>query len=122
MKNQPIKTDSITGAATSDSLVETCGPSFSTTRPAKKFVRYWASVVDRLREDRNPQYYDLQNLMQIRGRVPVEQGTINPYEEVNFTLDCFERIGYLKVEKFDPPKMLEGAGLVENRKIIFLKP
>jgi hypothetical protein len=54
--------------------------------------------------------------------VPVEQGNINPYEEVNFTLDCLERIEYLKVEKFDPPQMLDGAGLVENRKIIFLRP
>lgn len=60
--------------------------------------------------------------MQVRGRIPVEQAGIDPFEEVFFTLDCLERIGNLKVEKFDPPRMLEGAGLVENRKIIFLNP
>lgn len=59
--------------------------------------------------------------MQVRGRTPVEQGSIDPYEEVFFTLDCLERIGYLKIEKFDPPRMV-GGRLGENRKIIFLKP
>lgn len=121
MKNPPAKTVSNTGATPSPSLVERCGPSFTTKRPAAKFVPYWASHVNRLREERNIQYHDLENLMQVRGRIPVEMGMINPYEELNFTLDCLERIGYLKVEKFDPPRMI-GGGLVENRKIIFLQP
>jgi hypothetical protein len=116
MKNPPVKTAPTTG------LVEACGPSFTTKRPAAKFVPYWANVVNSLRENRTPQFHDLQNLMQVRGRIPVEQAGIDPFEEVSFTLDCLERIGTVKVEKFDPPRMLEGAGLVENRKIIFSNP
>lgn len=114
-KNPPVKVVSTPG------LVETCGPSFSTKRPAVKFVPFWASVVNTLRENRNVQFYDLENLMQVRGRIPVEMGMISPYEEIFFTLDCLERIGYLKVEKFDPPRMLSGT-VVENRKIIFSDP
>jgi hypothetical protein len=90
-------------------------------RPAAKFVRYWASILNQLRDERNIQYHDFENLMQVRGRIPVEMGMINPYEELNFTLDCLERLGYLRTEKIDPPRML-GGGLVENRRIVFLTP
>jgi len=121
MKNPPVKTVPTSGTPASAQLVESCGPSFTTKRPAAKFVPYWASTVNRLREERNTQHHDLENLMQVRGRTPVEMGMIDPYEELNFTLDCLERIGYLKIEKFDPPRMI-GGGLVENRRIIFLKP
>lgn len=113
--NPPAKTVSNTRP-----LVETCGPSFTTKRPAAKFVPYWASVVETLRQQRNIQYHDLENLMQVRGRTPVEMGMIDPFEEVFFTLDCLERIGYLKMEKFDPPRNLSGT--IDNRKIIFSDP
>jgi hypothetical protein len=116
-KNPPVKIVAATG------LVETCGPSFTTQRPAHKFVSYWASQVEALRNNRNAQYQDLQNLLQVRGRTPVDQGSIDPFEEIFFTLDCLERIGYLKVEKFDPPRNLVGFySLVENRKILFSDP
>lgn len=120
-KNPPARIVYTAGTPASAQLVEACGPSFTTKRPAAKFVPYWASNVNRLREERNIQYHDLENLLQVRGRIPVEMGMINPYEELNFTLDCLERIGYLKTEKIDPPRMI-GGGLVENRRIIFLKP
>lgn len=119
--NPPAKTVSSTGTTSSPSLVERCGPSFTTKRPAVKFVPYWASQVEKLRTERNIQHHDLEHLMQVRGRIPVEMGMIDPYEELNFTLDCLERIGYLKVDKFDPPRMI-GGGLVENRKIILSNP
>lgn len=120
-KNPPAKTVSTAGTTPSAKLVEACGPSFTTTRPAVKFVPYWASHISRLQTERNIQHRDLRNLMQVRGRRPVEESGIDPFEEVFFTLDCLERIGYLKTEKIDPPNMIE-ATLVENRKIIFLQP
>lgn len=120
-KNPPAKTVSTAGTTASAQLVEACGPSFTTKRPAAKFVPYWASHVSRLREERNIQHHDLQNLLQVRGRIPVDAAGIDPYEEVNFTLDCLERIGYLKTEKIDPPIMY-GGRQIENQRIIFLKP
>jgi len=120
-KNPPAMTVSNTGAAASAPLVEACGPSFTTRRPAARFVSYWTSHIIRLRQERNTQFHDLRNLMQVRGRTPIEMAGIDPYEEVFFTLDCLERIGYLKTEKIDPPNMIP-ATLVENRRIIFLQP
>ena len=122
MKNPPSKTVSNASTTTSAPLVETCGPSFTTKRPAAKFVSYWASQVNRLREERNVQHHNLQNLMQVRGRTPVAEAGINPFEEINFTLDCLERIGYLKTEKIDPPNNMIPGTVVENRRIIFLTP
>jgi hypothetical protein len=121
-KNPPAMTISTAGTTPSAKLVEACGPSFTTRRPAAKFVPYWASHVSRLREERNIQHHDLQNLLQVRGRIPVEAASIDPFEEINFTLDCLERIGYLKTEKIDPPNNMIPGTLVENRKIIFLQP
>lgn len=40
MKNPPVKTISNTGNVALDRLVEACGPSFTTKRPAPKFVPY----------------------------------------------------------------------------------
>jgi hypothetical protein len=124
-KNPPAKTVSTAGTTASSKLVEACGPSFTTTRPAEKFVPYWASQISRLQQERNIQHHDLQNLMLVRGRAPVDAGGIDPFEEINFTLDCLERIGYLKTEKNDSPNnVVKGVigPVVENRKIIFLKP
>lgn len=103
------------------SLVETCGPSFSTKRLAKEFVPHWASKIETLRTGRNIQYHDLENLFEVYGRGLVSMAGVNPYEELDFTLDCLERIGYLKVQKYDPPRTLPGRG-VENRRIIFSDP
>ena len=120
-KNPPVQTSPSVDTPASVPLIARCGPSFSTKRPAAKFLRYWASTLNQLRDDRNIQYHDFENLMQVRGRIPVEMGMINPYEELNFTLDCLERLGYLRTEKIDPPRMIVG-GQVENRRIIFLTP
>jgi hypothetical protein len=120
-KNPPAKIVYTGGPPASAQLVEACGPSFTTQRPAAKFVPYWIAQVKKLPQERNIQHHDLRNLMQVRGRRPVEESGINPFEEVNFTLDCLERIGYLKTEKIDPPDTIE-ATLVGNRRIIFLQP
>jgi hypothetical protein len=125
MKNPPAKTVSTGGNPVTAQLVEVCGPSFITKRPAGKFVSYWANHIVQLSGDRNIQHHDLQNLLQVRGRVPVDAGGIDPFEEINFTLECLERIGYLTTEKIDPPNnVVKGVigPVVENRKIVFLKP
>lgn len=121
-KNPPAKTGSTSGNTTSAQLVDACGPSFTTKRPAAKFVPYWASLVSQLREERNSQYHDLQNFIQIRGRIPVDAAGIDPYEEISFTLDCLEKIGYVRMEKTDPPIMITlGGKQVDNQKIVYLR-
>ena len=120
-KNPPVQTSPSVDTPASVTLVERCGTSSTTKRPAEKFVNYWTSHLNQLRDRRNVQYHDIENLMQVRGRIPVEMGMIDPYEELNFTLDCLERLGYLRTEKIDPPRMI-GGGQVENRKLIFLTP
>lgn len=119
--NRPIETVSNPDTIKPTSLVETCGPSFSTKRLAKDFVPHWASKIETLRTGRNLQYYDLENLFEVYGRGLVSMAGVNPCEELDFTLDCLERIGYLKVQKYDPPRTLPGRG-VENRRIIFSDP
>jgi len=106
-------------------LLKTCGPSVSTKRPAAKFVLYWVSQVNRLREERNIHDHDLQNLMEVRagGGIPRDAVGTDPFQEATFTLSCLERIGYLKMEKFDPPRVYVYDGKqIENQRIIFLKP
>jgi hypothetical protein len=40
---------------------------------------------------------------------------VNPYEELDFTLDCLERIGYLKAVKYAPPRtLLEEGSKIEG--------
>ena len=65
---------------------------------------------------RNEQYHDLENLMEVRGRALVADSGIDIYPEIIFTLRCLGKIGYLKLENFDPPR---GYGWAkENMKII----
>lgn|SRR5437016_3933039 len=121
MKNPPAKIVYTAGTTASAQLVEACGPSFTTRRPAAKFVPYWITQVKKLPQERNIQFHDLRNLRQVRGRRPVEESGIDPFEEIFFTLDCLERLGYLKTEKIDHPDTIETT-VIENRKIIFLQP
>jgi hypothetical protein len=103
-------------------LLNTCGPSTSTKRPPAKFIRRWVSQVNLLYTDRNdPKDRDLENLtaVDIQGRPQVADSGIDLYPEMIFTLGCLERIGYLKTEKFEPPRVYGGGK--ENMKIIFLK-
>ncbi|MEP6934895.1 MAG: hypothetical protein ABI988_13300 [Nitrospirota bacterium] len=98
-------------------LLKTCGPSSSTKRPAEEFVPYWVLVVKTLYRTRNEQFRDLENLMQVRGRTPVAEACTDPHSEIIFTLSCLEKMGYLKMENFNPPRVY-GRGK-DNMKIIF---
>ena len=97
--------------------VETCGPSPLTKRPAEEFIGRWVSQVNLLYRTRNEQYRDLENLRQVQGRFLVADSGIDLYPEIIFTLSCLEKMGYLRVENFDPPRVY-GNGK-ENRRIIF---
>ena len=98
-------------------LLKTCGSSPLTKRPAEEFVGRWVSQVNLLYRTRNGQYRDLENLMQVQGRSLVADSGIDLYPEIIFTLSCLEKIGYLRVENFDPPRVY-GNGK-ENKRILF---
>lgn len=123
-KNPPVKTVSTVGNYVPARLLEVCGPSFATTRPAREFVPYWVNNITLLSEKRNPPHRDLQNLLDVGGRRPAGTGVTNPFEEINFTLDCLERIGYLTTAPSDlppPDNVVKGfiGPVIENRKIVF---
>lgn len=105
------------GPAAPPHRAETCGPSLSTTIKPAIFVPQWVSVLNRMREERN--IYDITNLMSVWGRTPVGRGGTELIDEALFTLNCLEKQGQLNMEKLDPPSFI---GLVENKRIIFLKP
>jgi hypothetical protein len=100
-------------------LLKTCGPSPLTQRPAEAFVGRWVSQLNLLYSARNEPYRDIENLRRVQGRGLVADAGIDLHSEIMFTLSCLEKMGYLKLEKYDPPRMHEGK---ENMKIIFSEP
>ena len=55
--------------------------------------------------------------MEVQGRALVADTGIDLYPEIIFTFRCMEKMGYLKLENFDPPRVYGGGK--ENLKIIF---
>ncbi len=55
--------------------------------------------------------------MKVQGRALVADSGIDLHPEIMFTLSCLEKMRYLKLEKYDPPRMYRGGK--ENMKIIF---
>jgi hypothetical protein len=93
---------------------ETCGPVPFKTRSRERFIRSWVSHIN-----------DLLNLMavMVEPRPLVEEGRISKsilIQEAFFTLKCLEKDGQLRTATPDHPSMV--WGLVENQRIIFLKP
>ncbi|MEO5863580.1 MAG: hypothetical protein ABIQ79_00880 [Nitrospiraceae bacterium] len=105
---------------------ETCGPVPFKTRSRAIFVPRWVRHINSLRMARDDEEdYDLQNLMAVRKeeRTPVNEGNVSELiliKEALFTLNCLEKEGQLRTVKPDHPSMVRG--LVENQRIIFLKP
>jgi hypothetical protein len=116
-KNPPEQPVPYAAPVVPPNQAQTCGPSLSTTIKPAIFVPQWVSVLNRMREERNT--HDLINLMSVWGRTPVGRGGTELIDEALFTLNCLEKQGQLKMEKLDPPNFI---GLVENKRIIFLKP
>ncbi len=105
---------------------ETCGPVPFKTRSRERFVPRWVNHINALRKARGDEEdHDLQNLMPVRReqRTPVDEGSIPEsilIQEAIFTLKCLEKEGQLRTAKPDHPSMV--GGLLENQRIIFLKP
>lgn len=107
-------------------LLTTCGPSPSTKRPAEKFVPYWVPLVNGL-YGINEAYHDVEHLMEVRAGAGIPRNSVgtDPHQEALFTLRCLEKMGYLKLEKFDPPRVYFVPGEFgqgkDNLRIIFSK-
>ncbi len=85
-------------------------------RRPEEFVPLWVSALNSLRNTRTT--YDLQNLFEVWGRVPVGLTGKDLVEEARFTIRCLEKEGSLKVEKLDSPGQYWGV-MFENQKLVF---
>jgi pimeloyl-ACP methyl ester carboxylesterase len=119
-KTSPENPDSDTGAVAPTHPAETCEQPLSTLkRRPEAFVPGWLSVLNRLRKERNT--YDLQNLFEIWGRIPVGLTGKDLIHEATFTLNCTEKRGELRMETLGTTGRYWGENF-ENQKIIFTNP
>jgi hypothetical protein len=88
-------------------------------RRPEAFVPGWLSVLNRLRKERNT--YDLQNLFEVWGRIPVCLTGKDLIHEATFTLNCTEKNGELKLETLGITGRYWGENF-ENQRIIFRIP
>jgi len=100
-------------------VVEACGPSFTTKRVTAKFVPDWIFHLNSLRRERNT--YDLQNLFEVAGRIPVGLTGKDLIQEATFTLNCLSDRRELRMERLGASGRYWGEDF-ENRRITFLKP
>jgi len=119
-KNPPEKPVHDAGTtASAQLLVEACGPSFTTKRPAAKFVPNWVTHINRLHKERNAQ--DLQFLFEGWGRIPVGLTGKDLINEATFTLNCMVKEGEIWMEKLGTDGRYWGENF-ENQRIIFGLP
>ncbi len=118
-KNPPEKPVLDAGTNASAQLVEACGPSFTTKRPASKFVPNWFSHINRFRKERNT--HDMQNLFEGWGSIPVGLTGKDLITEANFTLNCMEQAGELELATLGATGECWGENF-ENQIIIFAHP
>lgn len=79
-------------------LIQKCGePNSKLKRRSEIFIPRWISVLQGLRNERTT--YDLQNLAEVMGRIPVGLSGQDLIEEAKFTLHCLASEGHLKIEK-----------------------
>jgi len=83
------------GAAAQPSLLTTCQQSIAgLKRQPKVFVLAWRSVLERLHNERYT--YDLRNLFEVWGRIPVGLTGKDMIYEATYTLNCLEQEGQLR--------------------------
>jgi len=83
------------GAAAQPSLLTTCQQSIAgLKRQPKVFVLAWRSVLERLHNERYT--YDLRNLFEVWGRIPVGLTGKDLIYEATYTLNCLEQEGQLR--------------------------
>ena len=88
-------------------------------RQPKVFFLTWHSVLERLRNERNT--YDLRNLFEVWGRIPVGLTGKDLIQEATYTLKCLEEESLLKMEKLAVTSRYWGEDF-ENQTITFLNP
>ena len=119
-KTSPENPDSDTGAVAATHPADTCEQPLSTLkRRPEAFVPGWLSVLNRLRKERNT--YDLQNLFEVWGRIPVGLTGKDLIHEATFTLNCTEKRGELRMETLGTTGRYWGEDF-ENQRIIFRNP
>ena len=99
-------------------LLTMCGTASLMKRPAEEFVGRWVSQANLLYKKRTEEYRDFENLMEVQGRPLVADIGIDLHSEIIFTLRCLEKMGYLKLEPFVPPRVYGGGK--DNMKITFV--
>jgi pimeloyl-ACP methyl ester carboxylesterase len=117
LETLPRVPDSDLSAVAPTHPADTCEQPLSTLkrRPAA-FVPGWLSVLNRLRKERNT--YDLQNLFEVWGRIPIGLTGKDLILEATFTLNCAEKNGELKLETLGATGRYWGENF-ENQMIIF---
>jgi hypothetical protein len=85
-------------------------------RQPKMFFLAWRSTLERLRNERNT--YDLQNLFEVWGRIPIGLTGRDLIREATYTLKCLEEEGLLKMEKMGATSRSWGENF-ENQLITF---
>lgn len=85
-------------------------------RQPKVFFLSWRTVLEHLRNERNT--YDLRNLFEVWGRIPVGLTGKDLIQEATFTLKCLEEEGLLKMEKLGATSRYWGEDF-ENQLITF---
>jgi hypothetical protein len=102
------------------SLLATCHQSTpGLKRQPKVFILAWRSVLERLQNERTT--YDLLNLFQVWGRIPVGLTGKDLIQEATFTLNCLGEEGQLKMERLGVTSRYWGEDF-ENQRIIFRTP
>jgi hypothetical protein len=118
-KQTPDNPISSVGVAFQPSLL-TCQESIAGLRRQPKiFVPAWRSVLERLHNERIT--YDLRNLFEVWGRIPVGLTGKDLIHEAIYTLNCLEKTGELRMDKLKTPSTYWGENF-ENQSISFPTP
>ena len=116
-KHTPENPISNVGVVAQPSLLTTCQQSIAgLKRQPKVFVLAWRSVLERLHNERNT--YDLLNLFEVWGRIPVGLTGKDLIHEASYTLNCLEQEGQLRMEKLGATSTYWGEDF-ENQMITF---
>ena len=119
-KHSPGNPISSVGTAFQPSLLTTCQESIvGIKRQPKIFVPAWRSVLERLHDERIT--YDLRNLFEVWGRIPVGLTGKDLIHEAIYTLNCLEKTGELRLEKLNTTSTYWGENF-ENQNIAFVAP
>jgi len=88
-------------------------------RPPEVFLPSWRAAVNGLPKHRL--IHDLQNLFEVKGRIPVGLTGKDLIHEATFTLNCMEQNGEVRMEMLGTPGRYWGENF-KNQMIIYRNP